>query len=99
MERGGAIYIMTNVNKTTLYIGVTSDLFSRILEHKQHKYPKSFTSKYNLEICIYYEAFSTIEEAIGREKELKKWRREKKDALINSLNPTWMDLWEDIKNW
>ena len=97
MERGGCVYIMTNKYKTTLYIGVTSDLFNRIYEHKKHKYPVSFTAKYNLEYCVYYEFFSRIEEAIGREKEIKKWRREKKDALINSMNPEWNDLWEEIK--
>ena len=99
MERGGCIYIMTNKHKTTLYIGVTSDLFTRIFEHKQHKYSNSFTAKYNLEYCIYYETFSNIEEAINREKELKKWRREKKEVLINSMNPEWNDLWEVIKTW
>ena len=83
---------MTNKNKTTLYIGVTSSLATRILEHKEHKYPKSFTARYNLEYCVYYEMFPRIEEAIGREKILKKWRREKKDNLINSLNPDWEDL-------
>ena len=83
---------MTNKNKTTLYIGVTSDLTARIHEHKKHKYPNSFTARYNLEYCVYYEMFSRIEEAIGREKVLKKWRREKKDDLINSLNPEWEDL-------
>ncbi len=66
---------MTNKNKTTLYIGVTSDLYSRIIEHKEHKYPNSFTAKYYLEYCIYYEPFYNIEEAIAREKEIKKWRR------------------------
>ncbi len=99
MEIGGAIYIMTNVNRTTLYIGVTSDLLWRIKEHREKVYPRSFTAKYNLSICVYYEIFSSIEEAINREKEIKKWRREKKDFLINNMNPNWRNLWEDIKNW
>ena len=99
MERGGCIYIMTNRWKTTLYIGVSSDLRSRILQHKNHFYPHSFTAKYNLEYCIYYEQFSLIEEAIAREKQVKKWRREKKEILINSINPLWDDLWEEIKSW
>jgi putative endonuclease len=99
MKKGGAVYIMTNKNKTTLYIGVTSDLYNRILQHKEHYFPKSFTTKYNLTYCIYYESFFSIEEAIMREKMLKKLRREKKEQLINRLNPAWRDLWEDIKEW
>ena len=99
MERGGCIYIMTNKHKTTLYVGVTSDLLSRVFEHKQHKYPGSFTAKYNLEYCVYFETFSSIEEAINREKEIKKWRREKKEVLINNVNPEWNDLWDVIKTW
>jgi len=83
---------MTNKNKTTLYIGVTSNLIARVSEHKNHTYKGSFTHKYNLEYCIYFENFSTIEEAILREKILKKWRREKKELLINSLNPEWLEL-------
>jgi len=99
MERGGCIYIMTNYNKTVLYIGVTSDLYNRILEHKQGKYPNSFTAKYQLKYCVYYESLPRIEEAIAREKEIKKWRREKKELLINSSNPKWDDLWELMKEW
>ena len=87
MTRGGSIYIMTNKLRTTLYIGVTADLYSRIQEHKQHFYEGSFTDKYNLEVWVYYENYPFIEEAINREKEIKKWRREKKDTLINTMNP------------
>ncbi len=99
MEHGGCVYIMTNKNKTTLYIGVTSDLYSRIVQHKEHYYPSSFTFRYNLTLCIYYESFFSIEEAIDREKILKKWNRVKKEELINRLNPEWKDLWEEIKEW
>ncbi|SRR5690606_9404364 len=99
MKRGGTVYIMTNVNRTALYIGVTSDLVWRLREHIEKKYPSSFTAKYNLSICVYYEMFSSIEEAISREKEIKKWRREKKEVLINAMNPSWKNLWEDIKDW
>jgi len=99
MERGGAVYILTNVTRTALYIGVTSDLLWRLREHREKKYPKSFTAKYNLSICVYYELFSSIEEAIDREKEIKKWRREKKERLINAMNPNWRNLWEDIRDW
>ena len=64
MKKGGAVYNMTNKTKTTLYIGVTSDLQTRIYQHKHHLIKDSFTDKYNLELCIYYESFLNIEEAI-----------------------------------
>ena len=99
MKRGGCVYIMTNRYRTTLYIGVSSDLRSRIIEHQTHFYPDSFTARYNLEYCIYYEQFFSIEEAIEREKQIKKWRREKKNNLIRTFNPKWEDLWPEIKNW
>ncbi|HLK31397.1 MAG TPA: GIY-YIG nuclease family protein [Puia sp.] len=99
MQRGGTVYIMTNKNKTTLYIGVTSNFLARVQQHQNHFLKESFTDKYNLEYLVYYENFSSIEEAIAREKEIKKWRREKKEKLINSTNPDWKDLWHEIKNW
>ncbi|GAB1463071.1 GIY-YIG nuclease family protein [Pedobacter sp. UBA4863] len=99
MERGGFIYILTNVNRTVLYIGVTSDLIFRLIEHREKTHPKSFSAKYNAIICIYYEAFTDIVAAIDREKEIKKWRREKKEKLINATNPSWIDLWGEIKQW
>lgn len=99
MERGGCIYFMTNKNKTTIYLGVTSNLINRVHEHKTHKYLNSFTSKYNLEFLIFYEFHSSIEEAIAREKLVKKWNRQKKEDLINTINPEWKDLWEEIIKW
>lgn len=99
MERGGCIYFMTNKNKTTIYLGVTSNLLNRVNEHKTHKYSNSFTDKYNLEYLVFYEFHSTIEEAIAREKQVKKWNRQKKDNLIHSMNPNWIDLWDEIIKW
>jgi len=99
MERGGAIYIMTNKNKTTLYVGVTSNLVKRIYEHKNHIYKKAFTSKYNLTEFVYYESFHSIEEAIIREKQLKSGSRKKKEDLINKQNPEWNDLYNEVLNW
>ena len=99
MERGGSVYIMTNYQRTTLYIGVTSDLRSRIYEHQNKKYPTSFTAKYNLTLCVYYEMLPTIEEAIAREKQLKRWNRLKKESLINIMNKEWKDLSVDINAW
>lgn len=71
MSKGGFIYIITNKNHTTLYIGVTSNLVARIYEHKNKFYKNSFSSKYNLEKLVYYDFFGSIEEAIAREKQLK----------------------------
>jgi len=88
---------MTNKNRTTLYIGVTNDLPRRVWEHRTHYHINSFTAKYNLEYCVYYEFFPDIEQAIEREKQLKRWNRNKKDMLINSMNSMWNDLWEDIQ--
>jgi putative endonuclease len=99
MERGGAVYIVTNKMHSVLYTGVSSDLVLRIQQHREHYFKKSFSDRYNTEKLVYYELFGTIEEAILREKEIKKWRREKKEALINKMNPEWRDLWEDIKEW
>ncbi|WP_316788822.1 GIY-YIG nuclease family protein [Pedobacter frigoris] len=99
MDRGGCIYIMTNHLRTTFYIGVTSDLQARIQEHQVGKNPKSFTNRYKLHHCIYYEMHPSIEEAIAREKEIKKWRRGKKVDLINTLNPKWDDLSAEIQRW
>lgn len=95
MERGGCVYIMANAYNNVLYIGVTSDLFSRITEHKNKIYPKSFTAKYNCNKLVFYEMYSTIEEAIGVEKRLKKWNRKWKIQLIEKDNPTWSDLFSD----
>ncbi|GHS98110.1 endonuclease [Bacteroidia bacterium] len=97
MEGIGFIYIMTNKNKTTLYIGVTNDLQRRVLEHKNHLNKKSFTALYNLDSCVYYEYYPSIERAIERETQLKKWNRVKKELLITSMNPEWNDLWEKIR--
>jgi len=97
MERGGCVYIMTNAYNNVLYIGVTSDLFSRITEHKNKLYPKSFTAKYNCNRLVFYEMYSTIEEAIGMEKRLKKWNKDWKIQLIQKNNPMWLDLYtEDL---
>ncbi|MCL2683060.1 MAG: GIY-YIG nuclease family protein [Bacteroidales bacterium] len=92
MQKGGYIYIMTNDHRTTLYIGVTNDLERRVQEHRTHFHKHSFTAKYNLEKCVYYEYFLNIEQAIKREKQLKKWSRGKKEILINRLNPKWNNL-------
>ena len=95
MTKQSSIYIMTNYNKTTLYIGVTNNLVRRVYEHK-HKLVDGFTKRYNLTILVYYEVFDNIENAIIREKQLKAGSRQKKIDLINSLNPSWNDLYNSI---
>ena len=85
------VYIVTNKNKTVLYIGVTNDLQRRIFEHENGLIPE-FTQKYNCHLLIYYEHFQNINDAIEREKEIKKWRREKKENLINEFNKDWLFL-------
>lgn len=90
---------MTNVHHTVSYTGVTADLYSRITEHREKAYPKSFTAKYNVVKLVYYESFYSIEEAINREKQVKVYSRSKKIALIEKLNPDWKDLYDEIKYW
>ena len=96
MTKGGSIYMLSNKHNTTLYISVTSDLTVRIMEHKNKFHPKSFTARYNIDKLVYFENFEGIEEAIAREKQLKAGSRANKEALINSLNPEWIDLFESI---
>ena len=87
LVKGGSIYILTNKNNTTLYTGVSSELFGRVIEHKEKKYPKSFSARYNLDKLIYFEHFGSVEEAIIREKQIKAASRKYKEGLINSMNP------------
>ena len=95
--KSGFVYILSNYTNTTLYIGVTSDLHSRIKEHKQKRYPKSFSARYNLNKLVYFEAFLMIEDAIAREKQLKAGSRKKKIDLIVGINPSWDDLYYRIE--
>ena len=94
----GFIYIITNKYQTVVYIGVTSNLPQRILEHKEKRYPSSFSARYNVDILVYFEQFQWIGDAIAREKQIKACSRETKNELIRSLNPTWQDLFEKIKD-
>ena len=94
---GGYIYILTNKNNTVLYTGVTNNLLRRLEEHKQGLNPKSFTSKYKLYKLVYYESFFLIGDAIAREKQIKAGSRRKKEELINSINPNWKDLSNNIE--
>jgi len=85
------IYILTNKGHSVLYIGVTNNLERRIYEHKQHLIP-GFTDRYNVEKLVYFETTEDVKAAIQREKELKGWTRKRKERLIETLNPQWIDL-------
>ena len=90
------VYILTNAHKNVLYTGVTRDLVRRVYEHKHHLDRNSFTARYNVELLVYYESTSDVEAAIEREKQIKGWNRKRKEKLIASKNPNWLDLYEDI---
>ena len=94
----GYVYIMCSLNHSTLYVGVTSNLPSRVYQHKINLYPKSFTAKYNCKKLVYYQQFETILEAIAEEKRIKGGSRKKKEILINSMNPEWNDLYDQINS-
>ena len=89
------VYILTNRKDGVLYIGVTSDLKSRTEQHKLKVYD-GFLAKYNADKLVYFEIFSEIELAIEREKQIKKYKRKKKIALIESMNKEWRDLSSEI---
>ncbi|MCC5797784.1 MAG: GIY-YIG nuclease family protein [Methylophaga sp.] len=89
------VYILSNINNQVLYIGVTSHLIKRVYEHKNHLVD-GFTRKYNVTKLVYFEQTSDVEVAIAREKQLKRWRREKKNYLINQTNPGWNDLYSTL---
>jgi len=97
MVKGGYVYILASGRNGTLYIGVTSDLAKRIEEHKSHVV-EGFTKKYYVDKLVWCEAHDTIEDAIMREKQLKRWNRAWKLALIEEDNSTWNDLTEQLIN-
>jgi len=85
------IYMMCSSSRRALYTGVTGDLNQRVFQHK-NGLVEGFTKKYKRHRLVYYESFPYIGEAIAREKEIKGWRREKKNALVETMNPQWRDL-------
>ena len=95
MNKQSYVYIMSNIENGTLYIGVTNDLIRRVYEHK-NKLIDGFTKKYGLDKLVYYEIFDDIEAAITREKQLKGGSRKRKLDLINKFNKQWEDLYEKI---
>ena len=85
------VYLLTNWNNKVMYLGVINNLERRLYEHK-NKLVKGFTEKYNVNKLVYFEETQDVTAAIAREKEIKKWRREKKNQLVNRMNPNWKDL-------
>ncbi len=90
-----AVYILASSRNGTLYTGVTSNLIQRIWQHKNNLV-EGFTQKYHIHQLVYYEIHQDISQAILREKQIKKWNRQWKLELIETMNPQWSDLWEQI---
>ena len=89
------VYLLTNWNHRVMYVGVTNHLKRRLYEHK-NKLVEGFSEKYNLNKLVYFEETQDVHTAITREKEIKKWRREKKNQLVNQINQEWQDLSETL---
>jgi putative endonuclease len=95
MERQPCVYILARASHSTLYTGVTSDLPGRIYQHREGL-ADGFTKRYGIKRLVWFEAHDTMEQAITREKRIKRWLRAWKYDLINAQNPTWRDLAEDF---
>jgi putative endonuclease len=95
MTKGGYVYMLASRKNGTLYIGVTANIVKRMDEHKAHS-TAGFTSKYHVDQLVWCEEHETIESAIMREKQMKKWYRAWKIALIEKENPGWRDLTDDF---
>ncbi len=95
MEKQPAVYLLASRRNGTLYIGVTSNLVKRIWEHRNNVV-EGFTKSHGVHTLVYYEQHATMEAAITREKQLKKWNRAWKLRLVEERNPDWRDLWPEI---
>ena len=96
MSKQPSVYILASGKNGTLYIGVTSNLIQRIWQHKNNQV-KGFTEKYHVHMLVYFEQYETMEFAITREKQLKKWNRDWKINMIDQNNSSWQGLWESIQ--
>ena len=88
------VYILTSKTNTTMYVGVTNDINRRLYEHKNGLLD-GFTKKYNVHKLVYLEETDSIDDAIAREKQIKGWKRDKKNQLVETVNPEWKDLSEE----
>jgi putative endonuclease len=93
--RAYCVYILTSVNRKVMYVGVTNNLENRVAEHRSGK-GGEFTRRYRVNTLVHAEEYQYVEDAISREKEIKAWRRSKKDALVEATNPSWADLLETM---
>ena len=93
-DKSPVVYILASKPNGTLYIGVTSDLYTRMRQHKEGTF-KGFTEMYGVKTLVYYEAHDDMEAAIKRESQMKRWRRLWKIRLIEEMNPTWSDLFDE----
>ncbi|TMI80876.1 MAG: GIY-YIG nuclease family protein [Bacteroidetes bacterium] len=94
MQQSGYFYIMTITHNSVLYYGATTDLYNRVLEHRNKIFQNSFTSRYNIDKLVYFEAYTFAGDAFQREKQMKAGSRKKKIDLIRSINPQWEDLFQ-----
>ena len=90
------VYILASATNYSVYIGVTNDLIRRVYEHRHEADPNSFSAQYQIHKLVYFEQTTDIRAALEREKQLKGWRRSKKNALIETMNPQWKDLYPDL---
>ena len=90
------VYILCNNTGTVVYTGVTNDLIRRVYEHKHNLDPNSFTAKYAVHKLVYFEETSSRYEAISREKQIKSWSRKKKNQLVETMNPKWEELYDQL---
>ena len=90
------VYILASATNYSVYIGVTNDLIRRVYEHRHEADPNSFTAQYKVHKLVYFEETTDVRAALEREKQLKGWRRSKKNALIETMNPQWKDLYPDL---
>ena len=95
MNNNYYIYILSSENNSTIYVGVTNNLIRRVYEHKNNMV-EGFTKKYNVHKLVYFEKTSDVNSAIAREKQIKIWKRLKKNLLIEQVNPQWRDLYNEI---
>ena len=92
------VYILANSTNVTIYTGVTNDLIRRVYEHRHNADPNSFTAKYKVHKLVYFEQTNYVYAALEREKQIKSWKRARKNALVESMNPQWEDLYPSILN-
>ncbi len=90
------VYLLANTTGVALYTGVTRDLVRRVYEHRNNLAPGSFTARYGVHRLVYYETTTDVRAAIEREKQIKSWSRRRKNALVESMNPHWLDLYDTI---